>query len=388
VKNEPNLLAAGGAEALAGRAASAGAEAAPAVSTAPAKGAGFHIPSLDGIRALSFLLVFVAHAGLGSYVPGGFGVTIFFFLSGYLITTLLRQEYDKTSTISFRGFYLRRTLRIFPPFYLVLLVAVLLTMSGALQAALSAPAVLAQAAYLGNYYAVLNDFVGIAPGTAIFWSLAVEEHFYLVFPLVYLLLRRRVAAPGRQALILAATCAAVLIWRCALVYGMGQPDLRTYVATDTRIDSILFGCILAIYGNPMFDTSRFSRRAWLLGLAPLGLALLAFTLAFRDEQFRETFRYTLQGIALIPIFVVAVRYPQIWPFSWLNLRWVRFMGTLSYSLYLVHQVYLFLLEQHTGLPALAQAIIALGLSVLTATAIYYSLELPLARMRRRMLKAA
>src|SRR5437016_5429614 len=80
----------------------------------------FYIPSLDGIRAVAFLFVFVAHAGLGNVVPGGFGVTIFFFLSGYLITTLMRREAERSGTVSLRIFYARRFLRIFPPFYLVL----------------------------------------------------------------------------------------------------------------------------------------------------------------------------------------------------------------------------------------------------------------------------
>src|SRR5512136_1771671 len=81
---------------------------------------GFQIPSLDGLRAISFLIVFIAHAGLGEYVPGAFGVTVFFFLSGFLITTLIRMEFDRLGRLSFKRFYLRRALRILPPFYLVL----------------------------------------------------------------------------------------------------------------------------------------------------------------------------------------------------------------------------------------------------------------------------
>src|SRR5882757_5842758 len=71
---------------------------------------GLHIPSLDGIRALSFFIVFLSHAGLAGIVPGYLGLSIFFFLSGFLITTLLRIEFDRTGTISFQQFYLRRVL--------------------------------------------------------------------------------------------------------------------------------------------------------------------------------------------------------------------------------------------------------------------------------------
>src|ERR1700733_3673943 len=75
-----------------------------------------HIPSLDGLRTLSFLIVFTAHAGLDRIVPGGFGVTVFFFLSGYLITTLMRVEAETSGHVSLKHFYLRRALRILPPF--------------------------------------------------------------------------------------------------------------------------------------------------------------------------------------------------------------------------------------------------------------------------------
>ena len=81
------------------------------------KSAKFYIPSLDGIRAIAFLIVFISHAGLGKIVPGGFGVTIFFFLSGYLITTQLRREHERSHKIDFKKFYMRRILRIWPPFY-------------------------------------------------------------------------------------------------------------------------------------------------------------------------------------------------------------------------------------------------------------------------------
>src|SRR5271163_2884515 len=105
--------------------------AAAAVPTAAAKTARapFHIPSLDGLRAVSFLIVFLAHAGVEGF-PGGFGVTVFFFLSGYLITTLMRMEADASGKVSLKHFYLRRALRILPPFYVVLVAATLLAAAG------------------------------------------------------------------------------------------------------------------------------------------------------------------------------------------------------------------------------------------------------------------
>ena len=143
----------------------------------------FHIPSLDGMRALAVMIVFVGHAGLGHIVPGGFGVTVFFFLSGYLITTLLRREYESHGTISLAKFYLRRVYRIFPPLYLVLAILIALQVSGFLQREMSWTAVMAQVFHLTNYYLLAYPSVEAAPvvpHTVPFWSLAVEEHFYLL----------------------------------------------------------------------------------------------------------------------------------------------------------------------------------------------------------------
>src|SRR5277367_1367766 len=86
----------------------------------PADDRRFYAPVLDGIRAVAFGLVFVAHVGFDRIVPGGFGVTVFFFLSGYLITTLLRLEAERTGTVSLRGFYIRRAFRILPPLYITI----------------------------------------------------------------------------------------------------------------------------------------------------------------------------------------------------------------------------------------------------------------------------
>ncbi|HEV7815286.1 MAG TPA: acyltransferase, partial [Janthinobacterium sp.] len=146
----------------------------------------FYLPSLDGIRAFAVMVVFVSHAGWGHIVPGGFGVTVFFFLSGYLITTLLRTEYEKLGSISFKSFYLRRVYRILPPVYLVLFLIYLLVQIGILTGNVSLVGLMAQVCQVTNYYLLYAQEAGVVPYTGTFWSLAVEEHFYLIFPIFFL----------------------------------------------------------------------------------------------------------------------------------------------------------------------------------------------------------
>ncbi|MBV9388006.1 MAG: acyltransferase [Chroococcidiopsidaceae cyanobacterium CP_BM_ER_R8_30] len=345
-----------------------------------------HLPSLDGIRAVSILLVFAAHAGLEKFVPGGFGVTIFFFLSGYLIATLLRIEFNKTRTVSFKRFYLRRALRILPTFYLVLGIAVLLTQFHIFPGELHWPGTISLFLSFSNYWRIFEDASGQPLGTGVYWSLAVEEHFYLVFPWLYLMLQRQLAAPRQQALVLWAICAVVLVWRCILVYGFHTLEDRTYYASDTRADSIVFGCALAVYGNPALDgKGQVSEQVWKCLLLPLGFAGLLFSLMFRDPLFRETFRYSLQGISLYPVFIVALRYPYWGLFRILNLKWVSFLGVLSYSLYLLHYIVIYIIKSQLPIVhPIGQAILAFGLSVLLAWGIYRLVEKPCAKLRKQL----
>src|SRR5215472_10698431 len=95
------------------------------------------IPSLNGLRAISISIVMVAHAGYGNVIPGGLGVTIFFFLSGYLITTLLMDEYDRSDRINIGKFYLRRIFRLFPPLLVTLIIAYSLEVLGLLDGGIS-----------------------------------------------------------------------------------------------------------------------------------------------------------------------------------------------------------------------------------------------------------
>ena len=157
----------------------------PTAVASPLPSAARYIPSLDGIRAVSFMMVFATHAGANTFISGDFGVTVFFFLSGFLITTLMRSEFDRNGSVNIRHFWLRRALRILPPFYLVALAATLLALILYPPGTVYAPAMTAEVLFYANYWGIY----GInreAPGTGVVWSLAVEEQFYLLFPLLYI----------------------------------------------------------------------------------------------------------------------------------------------------------------------------------------------------------
>lgn len=346
---------------------------------------GFQIPSLDGLRTVSFAIVFAAHSGLNAIIPGPFGVTIFFFLSGYLITTLLRREQTKTGTFSLKRFYLRRTLRILPPFYLVLALVFVGIAVGVLPPPSEPASVRALLLHYVNYYIVGHDHHGLPPGTGVYWSLAVEEHFYLLFPAIFAILSRSKASAARQAAILLGLCGLVLLWRCTLVFHFHVNEHRTAIASDARFDSLLFGCALALFENPALDSSALSERTWKRWLFPLGILGLLFCFAFRSDAFRQTFRYSIQGLSLIPIFVCAVRYPGWWPIRPLNWRPIAYLGSLSYSLYLVHQVAQVFtsIELGSRFGHLVESLAALALTFAVSWLMFKTVEEPCARLRRR-----
>jgi peptidoglycan/LPS O-acetylase OafA/YrhL len=343
------------------------------------------IPSLDGIRALSFLVVFLSHAGPNhEIISGDVGVTTFFFLSGFLITTLMRAEVQRSGSLNVRKFYLRRALRILPPFYLVGLAAVLLALLMYPAGTLYGPTLLAQALFVSNYEGIYGVNREI-PGTGVVWSLSVEEHFYLLFPWLYIALIHWRVPRINQARLLWILCALVLAWRCFLVIVVHASHAHISAATDTRVDAILFGCALALWNNPALDEPLLSPRIWKLVLLPVALLALLFSILYQARAFRETWYFSLQGVALTMVFAAAIRFHK-WPlFQWLNSRPLVFAGALSYSLYLVHDIVISAVARLLpGWSAYAKAGISLITSMVVAFAIYVSVEKPCARLRKRL----
>ncbi|MGJ4912669.1 acyltransferase family protein [Bradyrhizobium sp. HKCCYLRH2060] len=350
------------------------------------------IPSLDGIRALSVLIVVLGHSGLQAIVPGGFGVTIFFFLSGFLISTLMLAEHERTGGLDVPSFYARRVFRLMPPLLLSLAIAYGLTAAGLLDGGMTVKGLAAQVLYFANYYGLFFDPGNTVPdGTGILWSLAVEEHFYIVYPLLMTLLLGSALRPRTIGALLGLVCLGVLAWRFHLVHAPGFFSDRTYYASDTRIDSIAYGCILALVMNPVRQRSasgRMSAAQWAL-LAGAVAALLV-SLVYRDPVFRETARYSLQGLALMPLFYFAVRFADAPLFRDLNRSWVMTLGTYSYAIYLIHNVVIRTIDKN--LPAIAAKPyllfpLALLISVIYAAAIERFIE-PYFRQLRHKFRPA
>ena len=347
------------------------------------KRGGLYIPSLDGIRASAAFIVFVSHAGRGELIPGLFGVTIFFFLSGYLITTLLRMEYERYRRISLKNFYWRRVFRILPPMYIVLTMMAILAVTGLVPSEMTWKGLLAQYAHLSNYYQIFFGETGIAPDTGAMWSLAVEEHFYLLFPLCLILLLRRFDY-RQAAIVLAGVCILVLAWRFVLVLGLRVDPMYTRAATDARLDSILFGCIMALGLNPMLDKGSIvmNERRWAAMLV-LAVAVLALSFLYRAPLFREAMRYSIQGVALFPVFYCAVRFPH-WPvFRWTEWRAVKGFGLISYTFYLCHQMALKRAEHFIENPLVA-AVVGFFAAVAFSVLMYLLVEKRMADWRRRL----
>ena len=338
-----------------------------------------YIPGLDGIRAIAFALVYLGHSGLERYIGrGGIGVTIFFFLSGYLITTLLRIEADGSGTISIAQFYLRRTFRIFPPMYVTLAVWMALATAGVFVGTVYWQSVVVASLYLANYVSFLTPH-GIPGGLGILWSLAVEEHFYLLFPWLFLVYLKKGWSREKLAGILAGLCALALAWRCVAMVWLHSTT--NYYRTDTRFDSILFGCLLAMWLNPFVDgapewASRNGGK-----LAALGLGGIMVSMLVRGPFFADTFRYTMQGLSLGPIFLFVLSFPKSWAVKGLEHVWVRWIGRRSYAMYLIHVCVIQAMNQRLGLSLVWAGVASAPLVLGYGWAMAKFVEKPLAKLK-------
>ena len=337
------------------------------------------IPALDGLRAIAVLLVLTAHVGTTTSAtlwPGvrtaagqaAIGVDLFFVISGFLITTLMLREVDRTGGLDLRNFFVRRVLRIFPAYYVFLAVVYLLTRLDL--ASVPAGDWLAAVTYTVNFRAYPAWEVGHT------WSLSVEEHFYLAWPFVIAYFSRRTALGVAAGVVVFGFLArwVVLLW---------WPELSVYLdsVTFTRIDTILFGCVLAILVRRVeaaASLGRLVRRRRFLGL---GLLLLLASLAAGgvSGKYLQGIGMTANAVALTVLLWGVLLRADAGRFRWLEHPWLTAIGVRSYSIYLWQQLFL-----HPGSGPLRTFPWNALLAVAAGFVSYAVIERPLLSLRSRV----
>lgn len=342
-----------------------------------------YLPGLDGLRALAVVAVFAYHANL-PWAPGGFlGVEVFFALSGYLITALLLEEWRRDGQIDLVGFWVRRARRLLPA--LLLLLAVV----GAGSALLLPGArdrvgreLLAALGYVTNWQLILTEgsyFSTIERPSPLrhLWSLAVEEQFYLLWPIALrAMLRRWPRSTVTLATITGAAASAALM---AALHQPGADPLRVYYGTDTRAAGFLLGAALALLWSPQQSTKLPPRLADGLGIVALGCLIWS---AVRVTEFMPLL-YS-GGFALIALLtavvIVAATHPRASLMAaLLELGPLRWVGVRSYAIYLWHWPILALSRPFLDVPFGGAALLILqaAATLLLADLSYRYVELPL-----------
>ena len=291
------------------------------------------LPSLDGVRAVSIALVLLGHSlafGSRRYVGdvANLGVRCFFVLSGFLITSLLLEEFRKNGQISLRNFYARRTLRIFPAFYVFLLGVFFLERSGVVER-ISTPSWIHAVTYTSDYLSLHDRPLGHL------WSLAVEEQFYLIWPVAVVLLRPRKALWSAFAVVLIVPLVRFFTWRFF-------PDSAHEMKWQfhTVCDALATGCLLAGVRDAAWERPAYRRflNSAAFALVPIGVLALNWITVGRPRVDYLVGQTSLNvGIALCIDYLV--RKPDGFAGRTMNIRFVAYVGTLSYSIYLWQQIF-------------------------------------------------
>jgi peptidoglycan/LPS O-acetylase OafA/YrhL len=351
-----------------------------------------HVAGLDGIRAIAVIGVLAFHAGVSGFTGGLLGVDIFFVLSGYLITSLLVNEWTQTGTLGFLRFYERRARRLLPGLFLLLLLVAVYAQWFAEPDTLGTLRgdALSTLAYVANWRFVFSGqsyFVHFGPPSPLLhtWSLAVEEQFYLIWPGVALLVLRW---RGRRALaVVAASAVVVSAVVTAVLFGAGVSVSRLYYGTDTRTQEVMVGAVLAIVLPALtrrFATADAGRvRAWrwtVVVLGGLGALALAWALHVVSGQGAFLYRggFLLVGTAAGAVILLVVAQPRAALSRVLGWGVFGYVGRISYGLYLYHYpLFLMIDNQHTGLAGSNLLLARLGATATAAVVSYHCIEMPI-----------
>jgi peptidoglycan/LPS O-acetylase OafA/YrhL len=346
-----------------------------------------YIRTKDGWRALSVLGVVCFHCakndGLwpGSILSklalrGHFGVDVFFAISGFLIGGKLLQELRETQTISLKRFYLRRCFRILPAVWFYLAILSALTAIGWI--ASQGWEFESTLLFFRNYFPLYHDLV-LGKYTAQFWSLGVEEHFYLLWPAVMVLVGPKISRIGWAALILALS---VFVWRTIdSAYGWWIPfGSGIDVKTDTRIDALLWGCLAAV-AYPYLQAHWKGSAALRYGI----WVVMGLIVATADLKFVE---FSLIRAILFPAMLLATAMsPGSIVSRFLELPAMKWIGRLSYSIYIWQQLAMFPAGiPHSPIGPIQQFPYNVLIVFFLAAVSYYFIERPMIRLGHQMSK--
>ena len=339
-------------------------------------------PELDGLRALSVIAVIAYHADL-AWIPGGFlGVEVFFVVSGFLITTLMLEERAKTGSVSLRGFWLRRARRLLPALFVMLTaVAVAVATFATLHAPDFRRDVVPSLLYVSNWWQIyFVDTPYFAPTDLPvlrhLWSLAVEEQFYLVWPLAFLAFRRLSA---RTSAVVLATVSLIIMFGTALLW-LPDSEQRTnflYLSTPTRASGLLLGAALAFVWRPWASTRTTGRLRAVAAdlLAVLSIAAIAYAMATQHVDDRSLYMGWLAATTIGSAIVIAVIVRPSGSLVGGAMRTpvLAAIGRRSYGLYLWHWPIFVIAEARESATRLA---IALTLTVVINEVSYFLIETP------------
>ena len=292
-----------------------------------------HIKSLDGIRAISILIVLGRHFKIPCFV-GGLGVSVFFFISGFLITTILLR---KGTDFSIKHFYMRRILRLLPALYVFMIVSSIIYCIWFSKFNLNE--IIAGLFYYYNYFLIyINKSVGLTYNFYLpLWSLSVEEHYYIFYPILLKILNKSKVSILKVFIVLNII---IFFWKLLLLYYLNADHNYLYYATDCKVDMIIFGCILAILTKEHNKLANVLDSKLLFYVSFFSIPAIYL---LKNREFVDVVGTTFIGVCFIVIF-----YNLIFSNNLIKIKQLLennimcFIGKISYSLYLWHLFCIFI----------------------------------------------